>query len=196
MWFLSINQDVVHTNQHKYLFLKYRNLNSAFGFIIFFNVIKPLYVKLYNNYIFIQIWKNYCTFRYTISVCQNCKQKNVLQLKFHWLNFLSSFTFHSLDFTQTLNQYRMADSSLYFQNKKNFLYICNKHFNQPFLLLCTLSFLLQIRFSRNWYCLKHSYLWGSRCGGGPSTWHDLLCDITPALVGVSYSYLSGKICKH
>lgn len=33
-----------------------------------------------------------------------------------------------------------------------------------------------------------SYLW-SRCGGGPSTWHNLLCDITPTLVGISYSYL-------
>lgn len=36
---------------------------------------------------------------------------------------------------------------------------------------------------------KASYLWGSRCGGGPSTGHDLLCDITATLVGVSYPYL-------
>ena len=36
------------------------------------------------------------------------------------------------------------------------------------------------------------YLWGSWCGGGSSTWHDLLCDITPTLVWVSYSYLSDK----
>ena len=40
-----------------------------------------------------------------------------------------------------------------------------------------------------------SYLWGSRCGGGPSTWHYLLCDITPALVGVSYSYLSEEMAN-
>lgn len=37
-----------------------------------------------------------------------------------------------------------------------------------------------------------SYLWGGWCGGGSSTWHDLLCDITPTLVWVSYSYLPNK----
>lgn len=35
------------------------------------------------------------------------------------------------------------------------------------------------------------YLWRSGCGGGPSTRHDLLRDVSPPLVGVSYSDLLG-----
>lgn len=43
--------------------------------------------------------------------------------------------------------------------------------------------------------LKRSYLWRSGSGGWPSSWHDLLCDVTPTLVGVSYSYLWRETAK-